>query len=514
MKNLYAFLGLLLVSLLGISGCKTLFDVEPKGVYSPIELDASLVPLRIRSGPYLHYPLSETSCQVQFRANDPSLKYGALIFYDSIAAASFVLERKIIGQVQSVMAGPASTGTNVFISDTVGFDNTKGQYVYVTPYAYKNEDSTAIRKSDYRKTFSSKGYIQLKISPWFHFADISPPLTSTVYQSVHLIQGTDKLSYLKYIQSSALNSNPLYEYDSVAHRWGDKIGAIPINMVIKINNSYEIKKDISFIHKVFYRTGKYHIVCSVFSRENNPALVEARSSISIINLTKEFIVTPNKVFNNEDVTQFAFGLNLPSANVIHSIFNLDEVGVFSNINYDETKLSITTLPNSTTNRVASEATLPDQFTKAEFKRPTIALNIDGKYIFNNTIDQTNFSVLKISGKNVSVLQNKRISNNLFGSFNGFSKFICLSDGPQGYIVAQNQVIHKITLDNSNTPIVGNFYQGWFPGNGPTSIIETIMYKGQLAFLLNNYEVWLFNPSQIKVEFDPAKRPGAFTIVSL
>ena len=35
---------------------------------------------------------------VQFRGNDATLKYGVLVFYDSLAAVSLVHERKIIGK--------------------------------------------------------------------------------------------------------------------------------------------------------------------------------------------------------------------------------------------------------------------------------------------------------------------------------------------------------------------------------------------------------------------------------
>lgn len=518
MKNLYSFLGIILVCFGILSGCKTLSDVVPsKAIYSPIELDASLIPLRTRVTSFT-LNVNETACKIQFKGNDATLSYGALVFYDSVAAASFVLERKIIGQVQSVSAVFSST-SKIVISDTVKFDNTKGQYIYITPYAYKKEDSLSIRTNSYSKVFSSKGYMQLKISPWTHFADIPPPTTS-IYQSINLIQGTDKLSYLKYTQSIVLNSNPLYEYDSIAHRWGDKVGAIPTTLIIPSykGDNYGIKKDIFLLNSVFYQNSKYHIICSLYSREYDKTYDVAKHSMSIITLPKDSIITQNKIFTPEEISQFSFGINLPSGYISHSIFNMGEIGIFANINQDPSyKLSLYIRPNNSTS--VSEVYLPDIFNKTFFNRPTIALYIDNKYVFNTNNDQTNFAVLKTNGvSSVTVLQQNKIivPDALYGSFNGESKsFICLSNGAQGYVISKNQVIHKVTLDTREfKPKFENIYQGWFPGNGSSSIIQGIMYKGQLAFLLDNYEVWLFDPSKLSIEFDPSKRPGAFNIVNL
>ena len=103
---------------------------------------------------------------------------------------------------------------------------------------------------------------------------------------------------------------------------------------------------------------------------------------------------------------------------------------------------------------------------------------------------------------------------------GSGGFISLSDDSQGYVITQNQVIYKVILNKTTSngqkkdyPIFQNIYKGWFPSSGFTSISQSIMYKHQLVFLLNNYEVWSLNPNELLVDFTP-KRKGGFTIVPL
>ena len=242
---------------------KTLFDVVPaKGIYSPIVFEKILVPDKI----------SETSCKVLFKGNDLALNYGALVFYDSVAAASFVSERNTVGTVQSGSA-VLSGNANVFKTDTIKFDNTKGLYICVVPFAYKKEDPNPSVTKDYNKVFPSQGFIRLKISPWSHETD----LPGSTLLGASVFPADSNLFCVRY-------DNPTpkvfygYEYDVLRNKWAGKGNFINELCQGKCGNetgnpSKAITQNATGINGGYYANNQYHLLASLFlSGENTRGL--------------------------------------------------------------------------------------------------------------------------------------------------------------------------------------------------------------------------------------------------
>ncbi|CAN5425049.1 hypothetical protein BH09BAC4_BH09BAC4_36750 [soil metagenome] len=162
------------------------------------------------------------------------------------------------------------------------------------------------------------------------------------------------------------------------------------------------------------------------------------------------------------------------------------------------------------NSTAIRSSYPSKYNPFALDSTTIFLNINNKVVINKATDQINFKAYDLT---VNGLENAVISKlitPLVGFLNGQNSFNCYSDGSVGYVVDVNQSIYKASLV-SIKPQFDNIYSGWFPTNGRTSVLQSIMYKGQLAYLLANYEIWLFDPTQKDIDFS---RSGAFKIVNL
>ena len=459
---------------------------------------------------------------VQFKGNDATLKYGVLVFYDTVAAASFVRERKTIGQIQSVSAVLSGT-PNVFTSDTVKFDIIKGQYIYVIPFAYKKEGGDPGITNDYSKVFSSRGYIQLKISPRTYFTDIPSSSNSPV-----IFQGNNKLSYLESIGGNIFCK----EYDETNQKWMT-IGSTPSSFTaLPVRTDVLFTRNISPTDWIFYKNEKYYMIstigvtakpssetvlASTFSSEGS----YGQSWISIITLDKSFksenLVDVSQSTSNNDTPIVKLANYFSSANT-----NNDTLRIFYNTSLYNFQYSGSSVKSGLANYPIGSTQTTDYTNLTYGFGPSISLFINNKILLNDRLQQTNFVIFLFTKNGIGVetksqiypgafyalLQNPDVAQVASGK-----GFISLSDGTQGYVIGPNQIIYKVTSVGNN-PNFSVLYSGWFPVNGFTSIRKSIMYKNQFAFLLNNNEIWLFNPNEVSIEFDPKIRPGAFKIVSL
>ena len=505
MKPLYVLTSLVIVIFYGLSSCSTLFDVGPKAVYSPIELNASLNPIK----------LSESTCQVSFIGNDASLKYGALVFYDSSAAASFIRERTLIGSVQSVLAVNNATITNG-MSATVTYDNTKGQFLYVAPIAYKPDDSLPIlTNQDYQNVFSSKGYMQLKISPWTHITNLPQ---STGQSAVKLFNSKGLLGCI--INNPAKITG--YRFDSTKNNinqsgwiaFGTTInkicnGLCTLNtqgLVTAIHDVYESASGMTFVVKAYFPTTKISY--------NTIGVITTGPDLSITNY-QSTTAQAYKIDNNfVDVLTSKL---LPSGN-IETIFIQAKKESFLDYqfpySFDLAYYNASVSPQIF-NYNASLKTITYIAKKTTIKPYNIGLTINDNFITNSDGSFQNFGTFSGSGDKITYTILSAYDIN-FGALNiympakPYGMLPCITGDNEGYLILANQNIIRLSIIDNKIKSE-SLFSNWFPGGTPKSITQGVYIDKKIFTLVNGFEIWQFDPSQVKIDFT---RNGAFVIVPL
>lgn len=489
MKKLLQFTPLALTLCWSLSGCNKLFDVPPREIYSPIELDGKLLPQKI----------SEAVCKVRFVGNDATLTYGALVFYDSLAAASFVQERKTVGRVQFVTAIRSSTATaNQFISDTIKFDNTKGQYLYITPLAYRSEDSLAIRtQQDYRKAFSSQGYIRLKISPWTHVTDLPGP---TLGFTPVLFPIKNNLFCIKYDSFSKSDTIYSYEFDPTTIKWTGK-GRFQNELCQGKCQSRDPTRPtrlyITGINNAYFANNEYHLFVNTYLAGDG---FLQRYGIGEVITDQNFAYKTTSSFLNNVLPSY------------YSLINVQDdraIAIRNSLNSQPTGNPYLTGGYSTT-LSTNKSTF---YNTKEVISPTVACVISNKLVANASDFVNTFSVYDLDDQGLKKLSTVSYSdrNKLWLPSDVASRTLAVSQGDHAYLLNNLLNIYRLTLNTKNEPVFTSIYTGWFPATSPTAFNRGVIIGDTLWFLVNNYELWTINPNQITIDFN---RPGAVTIVSL
>ena len=473
MKKLYTFLGIILVCFGILSGCKTLFDVVPvKGIYSPIELNSATTKVSSTSSVncFCSTPTSYTT-NVEFIIKDPKLAYRIVVFYDSVAASTYI-QKNIKSNTYEIKEAKALGLPENKRTASIAINPDLGQFQYIVPEGY-----------DSLKTFVSQDYIKVKISPW----EKLPSMPSQAINGfVNLVQGTDKLSFISTDDSKISG----YGYDSLTRTW-NLIGSFPKSYSISGATStipnFIPKKITSVYQWIFYQDNKYYMVISQYTDTGNNGIYNYGIA-----------TTDDKFTSFSVVSSFNFQQNNFYGSPILSVtYKKDTIRVFhygvadgsADIN-GKLWLATHVIPGSKITR--SSSYLPSN-TSNTFAGP--ALSIGNKFVIGYANNQANFARFNINKDEIGIPTS--ITTSGLARVNTIS----LSDGLQGYVIGEIQVIYNVELTTNGTVSFKNiFYQNWFPGNGFSSIKQSILHKGKIILLLKNNELWLFNPNELIIDF--------------
>ena len=198
--------------------------------------------------------------------------------------------------------------------------------------------------------------MQLKISPWTHFTDVSPTIKYPI-----IFQGNDKLSYV----ASEATGTYCDEYDSTRQEW-QRNGTKNASMVYP-------SKWIFYKNKKYFTVGKVSIPGS-----------ETTSSRSYFSVT-----TLKNDFSYEAITYFSTEY-IDAGSIISANINLDTLRVFYSVSGKlgiESRLTTYSISaNGLLNSVDPYRTSPT----SSFYSPSISMHIDGKFISNDNSDPTSF----------------------------------------------------------------------------------------------------------------------------
>ncbi|GAB4029234.1 hypothetical protein [Spirosoma jeollabukense] len=508
MRKLYPVLGILIICFGIISGCKTLFDVVPaKGISLPIDLKKITVsPPLIKQTFFPDLTIvSEYFAVINYTKTDLALSFGALAFYNSSEADAFVRERKIIGVPEPVSFVQGKLTNS--LSATISYDNTKGQYIYVTPFAYKagsKEDSIAIYVNhDYRKVFSSQGYIQLKISPWTYVGNLPG---SKFDGGALLFPANEKLFCIKYDNN---------EFDTPGTIYGFESDTTKIQWIAKgsFANKVQTADPAIYVPSLYIRSikdayldqnGSYHLFANSFAA--SPILTGG---------TIELVTPPN---------QFTINTAKTGYNDVQNTYLL--------INKQGDKL--VTIKSNINNTSGSTLTLSSNknssFTTTEYLAPSsrfldLVFIINSKLVYANSINPNTFNVYDLTNPSLKkILGPLTSSGSSQEIWSGAGcKALSISKGDSAYILNSLLNIYKVKLSTpfskspyspstpDNTPYFSSIYQGWFPANTARDVNSGFAFGNSLWFVINKNELWKINPDQLTTTFS---RPGDVTPVYL
>lgn len=492
MKKLLQFTLLALALLSVMSSCNQLFDVPPRDIYSPIELGTATASYALSPYKYLNVHGDTTSegiknSAVRFAIKDTTLKYGAVLFYDSLSAHNLVKNGLLAGVPEFYPAGrdrkPSEKTVNLKI------DPLKGQFQYIVPVGY-NKDSTRI--------YTAKGYVRIKISPWTRIKDLE--FYSTLQYRVKLFQGNGKLGYLKYDQLQIYS----YELDPSSYKWISKSnfaanvckGGCPS----RSGSSIPIEKDVvTFVENAYFYNKQYHFIVNTYALSDLPFRYRIGEVLTDQNLA--FSGHQELAYSTQPLSFYASDFQRDTLRFLYE------------------RPNVTTRPNPLNNNPI-DYTVPSggfrppagSYTiwpvSESLVDPTISLFIGQKLVINSGVSPSRFTVFDLSKgqfKNVGTA-------NFTGVWTPAApRLITIADGNQAYLVNSNLNLYRVTVKPDNTPVFQNFYSEWFPGNSANAISQGILYQNKLLFLVNDYQLWEFDPNQLTIDFS---RPGAVTIVSL
>lgn len=493
MKTRFIWL-LVLVNSMLLSGCSRLFEVPPKTIYSPIELNAKLTPVK----------LSESVCKVRFIGSNPNLRYGALLFYDSLAASSFIRERKTVGRVQVVTGVRSSSAMpNEFITDTIRFDNTRGQYLYITPIAYTSEDSLAIwNRLDFNKAYSSQGYIRLKISPWTYVTDLPGPAFE---KTPVLFPVGNKLFCIKYEGYFAYRSDIIYGYelDAASGQWTEKgkfqnkYCQVCVNPVPTDPSQAPTIRYITGINSAYFANNEYHLLVNTW-RTGGTGLL--RHGIG-------------EVITDQNFASKALNINFEHFQ--SSYYSLADVQsdraviIRNSPTSQPTGNAYLTAGYSTTLSTNKSAF----YNTKESISPSVACVVSNKLIANSSELVNTFSVYDLDDVGLKKLTTVAYAdrNKLWIPTDVTNRVLSISKGDHAFLLNNLLNIYRVTLNTKNEPVFTSIYSGWFPANSATAFNQGIVIGDVLWFLVNSDELWTINPNQLTIDFT---RPGAVSIVTL
>ncbi len=480
---------LILSSCIGLlSSCNRLFEVEPRGIYSPIELGAIKVSYTLDPYKYLNVygdTIRESikNSTLRFSVNDTTLKYGAVLFYDSLSAYRLVKNGVLTGVPEFYSAERISSRTEKTVK--VRIDPIKGQFQYIVPVGY-SKDSTRI--------YAAQGFVQTKISPWTRLKDLD--FYSTRQYRIKLFQGNGRLAYLKYDQQQMDG----YELDPVSSRWAGKF-SFPVNVCKSgcsgysysgSTNSFNILIDVE---TVFYGNSQYRIIAKGLSLGD---LYRYRIHELLLNQQFNYLSQSVLDYSSKEIRFYASDFQKDTLRLLYNRPDYTTRPQFPPIDFT----ILSGFYKSTTgslNRWPITESLVDA---------TISLFIGQKLVINSGASQSKFTVFDLS--------KGQFRNVGTANFTGVwtpasSRLIAIADGNQAYLLNSNLNLYRVTVKPDNTPVFENFYANWFPGNSANAISQGVLYQGKLLFLVNDYQLWEFDPSQLTIDFN---RPGAVAIVSL
>ena len=87
---------------------------------------------------------------------------------------------------------------------------------------------------------------------------------------------------------------------------------------------------------------------------------------------------------------------------------------------------------------------------------------------------------------------------------------CITGDNEGYLILANQNIIRLSIIDNKIKSE-SLFSNWFPGGTPKSITQGVYINKKIFTLVNGFEIWQFDPSQVTIDFT---RNGAFVIVPL
>lgn len=488
MKKLLHFSVLALTLFWVMSGCNKLFDVPPKGIYSPIQLGQTKVSYTLDSYNFLQANGDTTqelikNSTLRFPVKDTTLKYGAVLFYDSLSAYQLVKTGIMTGGAEFYTTDQISTRTEKIVK--VRIDPIKGQFQYIVPVGY-SKDST--------KIYAAQGFVRTKISPWTRLKDLD--FYSTQQYRVKLFQGNGRLCYLKYDQVQM----DTYELDPTVARWVSK-SSFPVNVCKSgcSGSSYISNSGSSIVVDVenaYYSNNQYHLIAKTFSLEDQ----YYKNRFHDLLLDQQFKYLSQNVldYSSKDLKFHCSDFQKDTLRLLYNRPDYTTRPQFPPLDLTILAGFYKPATGSTTRWPITESLVG----------PTISMFIGQKLVINSEASQSRFVVFDLSKGQF----NRVRSVDFTGVWTpGNTRLITIADGNQAYLLNSNLNLLKVTVPVLNVPVFENFYRDWFPGNSANAITQGILYQGKLVFLVNDYQLWEFDPNQLSINFN---RPGAVTIVPL
>ena len=481
MKNLFIPIALLVLGVGCLSSCSTLFDVAPKTIYSPIDL--SKTSLKQFFGKYREPTDSAT---VTFTVNDPALTYGMVVFYDSISTINLIKKNQLSGTFDFYPAGTSAGSPSTQTAKAkINPIKSKEQFQYFVPIGY-TKDST--------KIYYAQGYVRMKISPWTHFTDL--PGYSTQY-AILLFQVDDTLAYVKY-NANSQDFIFLYEYDFSKKTWitkGKTQNEFCKGGCTYMNTPYQQRVD--YIFKGYYVNNTYHLIADISSTlsgnlkyRSGEIILDQNFNYKTIDSTSNSSVSGNYIYVTD--------IQNDTLRVIYTFSNENKIlftaGYYTNIQ----------------SGIRSVYTADENITL-----PYVSLVIKNKLLVNSYSKGNTFTVYDLNKGQIKKINTVTYTDQakVWAPTDRVTNLIGFSNGDYGYILNNNLNLYKVTINEKNEPVFSNFYATWFPSNSYFGISQGLLYKDkanktQLIFLVNENELWSFDPEKIAIDFT------AYTIVPL
>jgi hypothetical protein len=430
MKLLIYFLFASLFLLLVNEGCSRWFEVSPKEIYSPIDLNDQ-VDLKTTSVRDIY------GCVLSFTGKDTTLKYGVLLFYDSLASITFIKKQLRTTPTESIRT--RKSGDKTYTSDTIHFDLTKGEFMYLVPFGYDRKDSIS-------RVLTAQGCIKVRISPWVYLTNIPG---TYIRNKARIYENNGQINCLKIDNESVTN----YEYKN--QQWAttgkfknESCQGFKFNAI-----TYPFKA--TEIYSVFMVNGRYHVLVNL--KADVPDEKSLKYSLSLLTLDKDFALIDCQSIvqmsnrNAEVLTSFTDDKNL------YLITRTEVIECFQ-IPFAKPSVNKITIKNTVD---ASKLYVWTNNSAISSIKPTI----NSGSIYYQTDQQT-----------IHFKLNSSIHPDVF-----------LNKG-QGFLALNNvKVVNDVV-----TTTMSEIYTAWFPRGNSRYISHGFSGKDGIVLVISDYEVWLFN----------------------
>lgn len=465
MKHFTTSLLLITLFITALCSCKTYWDVEPKEVYSPIDLSKGISISSVKKMGSIDSVTIKFSISDSIYKNNV-LKFGVIVFYDSLFPKLLVNNNIVVKDSDKFISNSPKQG-NVQ-SVRVAFNPIGQPFAYILPFATDKTESIRLY---------SKNYIKLPISPWLPVLSFS--------SDIFALPENGKILILNDLGDNKLNS---FEFDTdINSLKKTEKGSILLNL-FEDSTSLFVGHDLNGNRDA----GNWHISdikYTFFDGKSNHFIISAVTEYGIqpfavgdLLLTEDFKINDFIIYKKGE-NDFDFVFSNYNNNKLESVFYDDKSCIVSTINISNNKV------------------------EREYNLGKIISSI-GSPIIQTAIKVENFVLLKLYGEpflrkyNLNIQKNGPTFENIQLPFliNDLTdKFISLMFNNSGYLINRNFNIYKFENVLNNIKAT-ELLIDWIPGRSRYSISQGFLVNGKFYFVVDDTQLWSFDPAKMEPNY--------------